>query len=139
MSINLEKGQRIKIGLQQIGVGLGWDPNNTGNGTDFDLDASVFMLGDDKKLPADEFFVFYNNQESPDGAVVSSGDDLTGGNSDGGDDESLTIDLSMLKSSSRSYLAISSFALRPPLSLGDFTCAVVNGNLRPLVMATMVA
>ena len=41
----------------------------------------------------DEFFVFYNNQISPDHAVQSSGDDLTGGNSDGGDDETLTIDL----------------------------------------------
>ena len=51
------------------------------------------MLGENKKLPADEFFVFYNNQQSPDGAVESSGDDLTGGNSDGGDDETLTVDL----------------------------------------------
>lgn len=93
MAINLQKGQRIEIGLQKVTVGLGWDPNDS-TGFDFDLDASAFMLGDDKKLPADEFFVFYNNQESPDGAVVSSGDDLTGGNSDGGDDESLTIDLS---------------------------------------------
>lgn len=91
--INLQKGQRIDIGLQKVGVGLGWDPNQ-GTGFDFDLDASAFMLADNKKLPADEFFVFYNNQKSPDGAVESSGDDLTGGNSDGGDDETLTVDLS---------------------------------------------
>ena len=93
MAINLEKGQRIGIGLQKVGVGLGWDPN-TSTGFDFDLDASAFMLGENKKLPQDEFFVFYNNQISPDGAVESSGDDLTGGNSDGGDDETLTVDLS---------------------------------------------
>ncbi|MDE6558448.1 MAG: TerD family protein, partial [Muribaculaceae bacterium] len=67
---------------------------NTSTGFDFDLDASAFMLGENKKLPLDEFFVFYNNLESPDGAVKSSGDDLTGGNSDGGDDETLTVDLS---------------------------------------------
>lgn len=91
--INLQKGQRIEIGLQKVGVGLGWDPNES-TGYDFDLDASAFMLGESKKLPADEFFVFYNNQKSPDGAVESSGDDLTGGNSDGGDDETLTVDLS---------------------------------------------
>lgn len=93
MAINLQKGQRIEIGLQKVGVGLGWDPNLS-TGFDFDLDASAFMLGENKKLPQDEFFVFYNNQVSPDGAVESSGDDLTGGNSDGGDDETLTIDLS---------------------------------------------
>ncbi len=92
MAINLQKGQRIEIGLQKVGVGLGWDPNES-TGYDFDLDASAFMLGENKKLPADEFFVFYNNQKSPDGAVESSGDDLTGGNSDGGDDETLTVDL----------------------------------------------
>ena len=92
MAINLQKGQRIEIGLKKVGVGLGWDPNQ-GTGFDFDLDASAFMLGSNKKTPQDEFLVFYNNQKSPDGAVESSGDDLTGGNSDGGDDETLTVDL----------------------------------------------
>ena len=91
MAINLTKGQRIEIGLSKVGVGLGWDPNE-GTGFDFDLDASAFMLGVNKKIPKDEFFVFYNNQQSPDGAVASSGDDLTGGNSSG-DDETLTVDL----------------------------------------------
>lgn len=91
MAINLTKGQRIDVGLSKVGIGLGWDPNE-GTGSDFDLDASAFMLGENKKLPQDEFFVFYNNPKSPDGAVESSGDDLTGGNSDG-DDETLTIEL----------------------------------------------
>jgi len=91
MAISLTKGQRIEIGLTEVGVGLGWDPN-AGTGYDFDLDASAFMLGEDKKLPADEYFVFYNNQQSPDGAVSSSGDDTTGGNSSG-DDETLKVDI----------------------------------------------
>ncbi len=91
MAINLTKGQRIEIGLSKVGVGLGWDPNK-GTGFDFDLDASAFMLSENKKLPKDEYFIFYNNPKSPDGAVESSGDDLTGGNSDG-DDESLTVNL----------------------------------------------
>lgn len=95
--INLEKGQRIEIALAKVGIGLGWDPNE-GTGFDFDLDASAFMLGGNKKLPQDEFFVFYNNQKSPDGAVESSGDDLTGGNSDGGDDETLFVDLAKVDS-----------------------------------------
>lgn len=93
--INLEKGQRISMdkGLTLVGVGLGWDPNE-GTGYDFDLDASVFMLGESGRIPTDEYFVFYNNQKSPDGSVESTGDDLTGGNSDGGDDETINVDLS---------------------------------------------
>lgn len=93
--INLRKGQKIDLGLEKVCVGLGWDPN-PGTGYDFDLDASAFMVGADGKLPRDEFFVFYNNQESPDKAVASSGDDTTGGNSAGGDDETLTVDLTKL-------------------------------------------
>ena len=92
MAINLQKGQRVDIGLTHVIVGLGWDPNTSG-GADYDLDASAFMLNANKKLPRDEFFVFYNNQTSFDGAVASSGDDTSGGNSDGGDDESLDVRL----------------------------------------------
>ena len=97
MAISLEKGQRIEIGLSKVSVGLGWDPNE-GTGFDFDLDASAFMLGSNKRIPNDNFFVFYNNQKSPDGAVESTGDDLTGGNSDGGDDETLNVDLTKVDS-----------------------------------------
>lgn len=100
MAIVLEKGQRVSIGLKKAGVGLGWDPNET-SGQDFDLDTSVFQLGANGKLPADEFFIFYNNLcgrgcqgscQHADGlhGVRHSGDDRTGGNSDG-DDESLVI------------------------------------------------
>ena len=91
MAINLQKGQRVAIGLQKLIVGLGWDPAESGE--DFDLDATACMLGSNKKLPADEFFVFYNNQKSPDGACGSTGDDRTGGNSEDGDDEQILVDL----------------------------------------------
>ncbi|MBC7796884.1 MAG: TerD family protein [Pyrinomonadaceae bacterium] len=91
MAINLTKGQRIEIGLQKVGVGLGWDPNDA-NGGDFDLDASAFLLGKNGKLPTDNHFIFYNNKISPDGAVVGADDDQTGGSSDG-DDETITVDL----------------------------------------------
>lgn len=96
--INLQKGQRIEIGLSKVGVGLGWDPNQS-TGYDFDLDASAFMLNASKKIPADEYFVFYNNPLSPDKSVESSGDDLTGGNSADGDDEILTVDLQKVDAS----------------------------------------
>jgi len=96
VAISLQKGQRVQLGLKMAGVGLGWDPNES-TGHDYDLDASIFMLGANGKIPQDEFFVFYNNQTSPDGAVTSSGDDRSGGNSDG-DDETLMIDFSRIDS-----------------------------------------
>jgi tellurium resistance protein TerD len=90
MAINLQKGQRVEIGLSKAGIGLGWDPNQ-GTGAAYDLDASVFMLGANGKIPDDKFFVYYNNQKSADGSVQSSGDDQTGGNSDG-DDETVFVE-----------------------------------------------
>ena len=105
MAITLEKGQRIGIGLSKVSVGLGWDPNE-GTGFDFDLDASAFMLGSNKKIPNDNYFIFYNNPKSLDGAVESTGDDTTGGNSDGGDDETLNVDLQKVDPSIQEILYV---------------------------------
>ncbi|WP_345954422.1 TerD family protein [Mucilaginibacter sp. PAMB04168] len=94
MAINLQKGQREAINAPKFVIGLGWDTNSTSTGTAFDLDASVFVLGDNKKLLSDESLVFYNNLASPDGAVEHTGDNLTG---DGdGDDEQIRVDLSKI-------------------------------------------
>ena len=93
MAINLQKGQRIDIGLQNLTIGLGWDPNE-GTGYDFDLDASAFMIDAQRLIPSEPFFVFYGNTDSPDGALHHTGDDPTGGNSADGDDESIQVDLS---------------------------------------------
>ncbi len=92
--INLEKGQRVNVDLPKFTIGLGWDTNNSSTGSAFDLDASVFMLGENRKLVADEYFVFYNNLKSPDGAVEHTGDNLTGEGD--GDDESIKIDLTSI-------------------------------------------
>jgi tellurium resistance protein TerD len=94
MAINLEKGGRANITLPKFVIGLGWDANASDTGQDFDLDASIFVLGDNRKCLSDEYFVFYNNLKSPDGAVEHTGDNLTG---DGdGDDESIKVDLSKI-------------------------------------------
>lgn len=103
MSISLVKGGGINLSkehpsLVKVRFGLGWDP--AASGADFDLDASLFILKNDAagnpKLINDSYFVFYGNKDSPDGAAHHSGDDLTGGNSDGGDDETIIVDLSKL-------------------------------------------
>lgn len=96
MAINLQKGQREAINAQKFTVGLGWDTNSSATGVGFDLDASLFILGENKKLLSDNHFIFFNNLKSPDGAVEHTGDNLTG---DGdGDDEKILVDLSKIDS-----------------------------------------
>ncbi len=92
MAINLQKGQRVDIGLTKMSVGLGWQPNE-GTGYAFDLDASAFMIDANRLIPAEEFFIFYGNTDSPDTALHHTGDDPTGGNSAEGDDEVIQVDL----------------------------------------------
>jgi tellurium resistance protein TerD len=99
MAINLKKGgsinlQKEKPGIDKVTVGLGWDPNAGASSFQFDLDASVFILGDNGKLLSDLHFVFYNNKTSPDGAIVHAGDNRTGAGE--GDDEVINIQLSKL-------------------------------------------
>lgn len=94
MVISLAKGQKVDLtktnpGISKLVVGLGWDVNKYDGGQDFDLDASVFLLGADGKVSGGEDFIFYNNTTGGNGSVVHSGDNLTG---DGdGDDESVKI------------------------------------------------
>lgn len=107
MTINLKKGEGINLtktapALRVIRVGLGWDKRG-GFGADFDLDASVFICrlnaSNEPKLIADEYFVFYNNKVSPDGAVSHSGDNRTG--DAGGDDETIIVDLGKMHADAR--------------------------------------
>lgn len=97
MAINLQKGQRENINAPKFSIGLGWDTNTSSTGEAFDLDASIFILGDNGKIVSDEYFVFYNNLKSPDGAVEHTGDNLTGAGD--GDDEQIKIDLTKVASS----------------------------------------
>lgn len=92
MAINLEKGQRQSIDAPKFTVGLGWDSNSSNTGEDFDLDASIFLVGVNGKISSESNFVYYNNLKSPDGAVIHSGDNLSGEGE--GDDEKIIIDLS---------------------------------------------
>lgn len=102
MPINLSKGERINLskeapGLKNAWVGLGWDLNATDTGTSFDLDASVFMVGAAGKIPSDQYFVFYNNKNSPDASVQHLGDNRTGEGA--GDDELVEVDLGKVDAS----------------------------------------
>jgi tellurium resistance protein TerD len=101
MAVSLAKGQRVSLekiapGLTEIFVGLGWDIKSVDTGVDFDLDASVFLLGGNDKLISDKHFVFFNNLTSPDAAksIEHTGDNLTGAGD--GDDEVIKVKLTQV-------------------------------------------
>jgi tellurium resistance protein TerD len=95
MGVSLSKGGNVSLtkaapGLTAVVVGLGWDVRST-TGVDFDLDASALGLAENHKIVSDEYFVFFNNLKSPDGAIEHTGDNLTGEGE--GDDEQIKVDL----------------------------------------------
>jgi tellurium resistance protein TerD len=98
MAISLSKGGNVSLskeapGLTEVIVGLGWDPRST-DGTDFDLDASIFVTGENGKVLDDASFIFYNNKKSADGSIEHLGDNRSGEGK--GDDEQVNVKLSSL-------------------------------------------
>jgi tellurium resistance protein TerD len=61
------------------------------DGSAFDLDASVFLLNEGGRVRSDGDFVYFNNLQAANGAVVHHGDNLTGEGD--GDDEVVTVHL----------------------------------------------
>ncbi len=89
MTVSLQKGGRVSLdkaapGLKNVHVGLGWDPRAT-DGTDFDLDASAFLVGESGKVRGDTDFIFYNQLKSACSSVEHTGDNRSGAGD--GDDE----------------------------------------------------
>lgn len=79
MAVSLIKGQNTTLDarLSRLTVVLAWSPR-AGVGDAFDLDAVCFMLDATNRTRGDSDFVFYNQLESPCGAVKHRGDDLSG-------------------------------------------------------------
>lgn len=95
MAVSLRKGENVSLSktdpnLKNILIGLGWDARAS-DGIDFDLDASLFMVGENGKVQNDDWFIFYNQLLSPCRSVEHTGDNRTG---DGdGDDEAIKVSL----------------------------------------------
>lgn len=94
MGVKLTKGGNISLSksspnLKRILIGLGWEERETA-GQDFDLDASLFMIGENGKVRRDEDFIFYHQLRSLCGAVEHMGDNKVGGE---GDAEQIKVDL----------------------------------------------
>ncbi|MBL0229846.1 MAG: TerD family protein [Moraxellaceae bacterium] len=95
MALSLQKGGNLSLSkaapnLTNILIGLGWDVRTT-DGAAFDLDASLFMVGDTGKVRSDADFIFYNQAKSSCGSVEHTGDNRTGEGE--GDDESVKVNL----------------------------------------------
>jgi tellurium resistance protein TerD len=98
VGVSLSKGGNVSLskeapGLTSIVVGLGWDARTT-TGSDFDLDASAIACRADGRVVSDQYFIFFNNLRSPDGAIEHQGDNLTGEGE--GDDEQVKVNLASL-------------------------------------------
>jgi len=96
MALTLSKGQNLSLtktdpSLNKVLIGLGWDPRIT-DGTEFDLDASAFLLGENGKVRSNADFIFYNQDKSACNSVEHTGDNRTGEGE--GDDEQMKVDLS---------------------------------------------
>ncbi|MFP5114996.1 TerD family protein [Bacillaceae bacterium C204] len=99
MAVSLSKGQKVDLtktnpGLTNVVVGLGWDTNKYDGGNDFDLDSSIFLLGENGKVTNETDFIFYNNPQGANGAVVHTGDNRTGAGD--GDDEGVKVSLTTI-------------------------------------------
>ncbi len=103
MAINLKKGQRISLekggkGLEKICVGVNWGAIEKkslfgkAKKVGVDLDASVGLFSEDKKLIGK---VYFGKLTSQCGSIRHSGDDLTGDvdGDDGLDNEVISVDL----------------------------------------------
>lgn len=95
MAVSLRKGENLSLSktdplLKNVLIGLGWE-TRASDGADFDLDASLFMVRENGKVPGDHGFIFYNQLTSRCGSVEHTGDNRTG---DGdGDDEAIKVHL----------------------------------------------
>jgi tellurium resistance protein TerD len=98
MAISLQKGGNVNLSktdpnLRHVQLGLGWDARST-DGTEFDLDASVFMVTENGRVRSDSDFIFYGQLRSPCGSIEHTGDNRTGAGD--GDDETLKIKLDQI-------------------------------------------
>ncbi|MCD8486313.1 MAG: TerD family protein [Desertifilum sp.] len=96
MGTQLVTGERFDLSqaapeVKQVAVGLGWQVTQVG-GQAYDIDASVFMIGADGKIPDERYFVFYNNLVSQDGSVRH----LANRQSRTSDQQTITVDLTQV-------------------------------------------
>ncbi|AYV26424.1 TerD family protein [Streptomyces avidinii] len=104
MGVDLSKGQQISLEkassgpLRVVRMGLGWKAAQRKGflarmtAREVDLDASAVLFAGTEAVDV----AFFQHLVSNDGSVRHTGDNLTGGAGQGGDDESILVDLQRL-------------------------------------------
>jgi tellurium resistance protein TerD len=82
MGVALKKGANLSLSnsdvvLKKTLIGLGWN-TRAKEGSDFDLDASVFMLNEHGEVRGHNDFIFYGNLESKCKSLHHVGDNRSG-------------------------------------------------------------
>jgi tellurium resistance protein TerZ len=133
MSINLTKGQSVSLtkgdggSLTHVRMGLGWDAVKKrglfgSKSQSIDLDASA-VLYDANGGVVDQ--VWFQQLRSKDGAVLHSGDNLTGAGE--GDDESITVHLDRLPAQvSQIVFLVNSFTGQNFSQIDNAFCRLVD-------------
>ena len=97
-TLNLNKNDILDLtkknpGLKKVTLGAGWDIASGAN--DFDIDIAAFLLDANDKFNTVSNVIFFNNKVGQ--GIELSGDNRTGQGE--GDDETISIDLSLIDSS----------------------------------------
>ncbi|MGW0737179.1 TerD family protein [Streptomyces sp. NPDC002851] len=138
MSVNLTKGQQISLSksdgsaLTAVRMGLGWKsaPRKgflaklTGGG-EIDLDASAVLFAGQEPVDV----VFFQQLTSDDGSVRHTGDNLVGGAGQGGDDETILVDLARVPAHvDQIVFTVNSFTGQTFAEVQNAFCRLVDEN-----------
>ncbi|MDW4905141.1 TerD family protein [Streptomyces sp. ADMS] len=137
MGVTLTKGQQIsleKTGGQPLSVvrmGLGWQAAPRKGflakltAREIDLDASAVLFAANEPIDV----VFFQHLSSDDGSVRHTGDNLVGGAGQGGDDESILVDLLRLPAHvDQIVFTVNSFTGQTFAEVQNAFCRLVDEN-----------
>ncbi|MFJ6749404.1 TerD family protein [Streptomyces sp. NPDC091266] len=135
MSIDLTKGQRISLdktgggALSTVRMGLGWQAAPRKGflarltAREIDLDASAVLFAGQEPVDV----VFFQHLVSDDGSIRHTGDNVVGGAGQGGDDESIVVDLPRVPVHvDQIVFTVNSFTGRPFAQVQNAFCRLVD-------------
>lgn len=137
MGVTLTKGQQISLEktgggtLSVVRMGLGWQAAPRKGflarltAREIDLDASAVLFAGNKPVDV----VFFQHLISDDGSVRHTGDNLVGGAGQGGDDESILVDLPRLPVHvDQIVFTVNSFTGQSFAEVQNAFCRVIDEN-----------
>ncbi|AEN10905.1 MULTISPECIES: TerD family protein [unclassified Streptomyces] len=138
MSVNLNKGQQISLSksdgstLTAVRMGLGWQAAQRkgffaklAGAQEIDLDAAALLFAAGQMVDV----VFFQHLTSDDGSVRHLGDNLTGGDGAGGDDEVVLVDLSRVPDRvDQIVFTVNSFTGQTFAEVKNAFCRLVDEN-----------